>query len=391
MDEGDKRAAVVHQLQAEPDSFLATVQIGITFLGLLAGAVGGATAVEAIEPLLKQVPWLGEVSEPLSIGIVVVAISYFSLIFGELIPKSLALRFSEPIALAVAGPIQGLSRISAIPVRLLTWSTRILLKPFGGKLPGEGSLVTEEEIKIILREGGERGVFGQSEQDLIHSVFEFVDTTVKEVMVPRPKINAIDIETPQDAILKHIIDSGFSRFPVYKGTLDDIRGILHQKDIMESVVAKETFEIRKLLHPVYFVPETKKISDLLKELQRRRVHMAVVINEYGSLEGLVTIEDLIEEIVGEIEDEYDILESPVERLRDGSMVMDASISVRDLADQYELPIPVSENYETLAGFMLAHIQKMPRGGEIIRFENYKFTVVDMEGKRIARVKVEKVS
>ncbi|MBI4714809.1 MAG: HlyC/CorC family transporter [Nitrospirae bacterium] len=371
-------------------SFLATVQVGITFVGLLAGAVGGAAAVEVLEPVFARIPGMERFGEPLSIVIVVTVISYFTLIFGELVPKSLALRFSEPIALSVGGLIQGLSRGSSIPVRLLTWSTRTILRPFLGQLPREGSLVTEEEIKIMLREGGEKGVFDQSEQDLIHSVFEFADTTVKEVMVPRPKINAIAMDTPPDVILKYIVESGFSRFPVYEGTLDETRGILHQKDIMEAVLSQRAPEIRKLLHPVYFVPETKKISDLLKELQRRRVHMAIVVNEYGSVEGLVTIEDLIEEIVGEIEDEYDLQERPVERLRDGSMVVDASMSIRDLADRYELSLPESEDYETLAGFMLSHIQKMPRGGEIIRLGPYKLTVVDMEGKRIARVKVEKV-
>src|SRR3990170_3933618 len=327
MDSGNKRAEVVNKLQSEPDKFLATVQIGITIVSMLAGAIGGATAIEEIKPLLQYAP-IGVVSrwsEPISIALVVLVISYLSLILGELVPKSLALKFAEPIALSVGKPIHYLSRFSFILVRILTRSTNVFLKPFGRMPPPEGSFVTEEEIKIFLKEGGEKGIFEKSEQELIHSVFEFVTTTAKEIMVPRPKIKAIAIET------------------------------------------------------------------LLKELQRRRMHMAIVINEYGNVEGLVTMEDVIEEIVGEIEDEYDFEDRPVKILKDGSMIIDASLQIRDLIDQYKLAIEESEDYETIAGLVLTQLQKMPRGGEIVKYGDYKITVVDIEGKRISKVKLEKVA
>src|SRR3972149_12013475 len=313
MDSGNKRAEVVNKLQSEPDKFLATVQVGITLVSMLAGAIGGATAIEAIKPLLQYAPieFVNKWSEPISIALVVLVISYLSIIMGELVPKSLALRFAEPIALFVGKPIQYLSRFSFIIVRILTKSTNLFLKPFGTMPPPEGSFVTEEEIKILLKEGGEKGIFEKSEQDLIHSVFEFVTTTAKEIMVPRPKIKAIAIETPLVSVIDIVIESGFSRFPVYDGSIDNIKGVLYEKDLLDIRNKLQDIQLKDLLRPVYFVPETKKIDTLLKELQRRRMHMAIVINEYGNVEGLVTMEDVIEEIVGEIEDEYDFEDRPV--------------------------------------------------------------------------------
>jgi len=393
MDSGNKRAEVVNKLQSEPDNFLATVQVGITLVSMLAGAIGGATAIEAIKPLLQYAPieFVNKWSEPISIALVVLVISYLSIIMGELVPKSLALRFAEPIALFVGKPIQYLSRFSFIIVRILTKSTNLFLKPFGKMPPPEGSFVTEEEIKILLKEGGEKGIFEKSEQDLIHSVFEFVTTTAKEIMVPRPKIKAIAIETPLVSVIDIVIESGFSRFPVYDGSIDNIKGVLYEKDLLDIRNKLQDIQLKDLLRPVYFVPETKKIDTLLKELQRRRMHMAIVINEYGNAEGLVTMEDIIEEIVGEIEDEYDFEDRPVKILKDGSMIIDASLQIRDLIDQYKLAIEESEDYETIAGLVLSQLQKMPRGGEIVKYGDYKITIVDIEGKRISKVKLEKAT
>ncbi len=392
MERGNRRAGVVHKLQSEPDNFLATVQVGITVVGMLAGAIGGAAAIEALKPLLQQAPvgFIQKGSTPIALGIVVLITSYLSLILGELVPKSLALRFSEPIALFVGRPIQYLSRFSFILVKILTKSSSLFLRPFGKMPPSEGSFVTEEEIKILLREGGEKGIFERSEEELIHSVFEFVTTTVKEIMVPRPKIKAIAIDTPIEKAIDFVLECGFSRFPVYEGTVDDIKGILYEKDLLEIQVNQQDVKLKDLIRPVYFVPETKKIDTLLRELQRRRMHMAIVINEYGSVEGMVTMEDIIEEIVGEIEDEYDFEDRPVKVLKDGSMIIDASLPIRDLIDQHHLAIGESEDYETLAGLVLSLLQRMPRGGEIVRHGDYKITIVDTEGKRISKVKLERV-
>ena len=391
MDEGHKGARIAYQLQGDPDRFFATVQVGITLIGALAGAIGGVTAVQSLKPWIQQLPYpvLQHSSEVLALVIVVVVISYFSLILGELVPKSIAYRYADKIALHLAVPLEWLSRFSSWIVKVLTVSSQVLLKPFGGAVTFDRPAVSEEEIKSLLREGRERGVFDYTEQELIHGVFNFTETIVREVMVPRPKIHAIQLNTPMDQVIQYMEESKFSRYPVYGESLSEIAGTLYFKDLLGASIKKETPSLKNLLHPTYFVPETMKVSHLLKELQRRRTQMAIVINEYGSVEGLVTIEDIIEELGGEIQDEYDTEEHLVERLKDGSLVIDASLSVRDLREDYGLDIPDSPDYETLAGFIMAQLQDMPRVGEIIQHGGRKFTIVDMEGRRIVKVKLEK--
>ena len=390
VEEGNHRAREVQRLQADPEHFLATIQIGLTVVSALTGAVGGVTAIENLKPYLEQIPYpvLRSASEGIALTIVVLSISYLSLVLGELVPKSLALRYPEHIALWAAVPIQGLSRISSLVTHVLTGSSRLLLKPFGA-IP-QSSLISEEEIKSLLVEGRKKGVFDPTEQELIHSVFEFTDISVKEVMVPSPKIHAIKIGTPSDVVIADMVESKFSRYPVYREELNDISGIVYFKDVLQTLVRKDPLDLGTLMHPAYFVPESMKVSHLLKEMQRRHTQMAIVVNEYGTVAGLVTMEDLIEEIVGEIRDEYDLEERPVERLKDGSLVADAALSVRDLSAEYGLPIPESPLYETLGGFMMAQLQNIPRSGAITHFSPYKFTIVDMDGRRIMKVKIEKI-
>lgn len=390
-EEGNKSALRVHKLRNEPERFLATIQVGITVVGALAGAIGGAAAIEIIKPLLQQAPYqfISRASEPIAIGIVVIIISYLTLILGELVPKSLGLRYSERIAFFTAGTIDLLSRASSYLIKFLTFTTNIVMRPFGRERTVE-PFVSEEEVKLIIREGRDRGVFDQTEQELIHSIFEFTDTSVKEVMVPRPKIISIPISISAKEIFHVVSENRFSRYPVYRKNVDDIVGILNVKDLLEALKDEEEIRVSDILRPIYFVPETKKVSQLLKELQKRKMQMAIVLDEYGNVEGLITMEDLLEEIVGEIEDEYGAQERPVEKLENGSLVIDASLSIRDLRDQHSLPFPESEDYETLAGFMLHQMQKIPKGGEIIQHGDYKFTIVDMAERRIAKVKVERV-
>ncbi|MBI3805161.1 MAG: HlyC/CorC family transporter [Nitrospirae bacterium] len=390
-DKGNQRASLLYQLQSEPERFLATVQIGVTLVGSAAAAVGGIVAVEYIRPIFEGIPLLDRISEAASVFTMVLIISYVTLVVGELVPKSLGLKYPEQIALGLVKPLGLMEKALGPFVKTLTMSVRFFLRPIGGKII-PGSFISEEEIKYLLKEGREKGVFDQTEQELIHSVFEFNDISVKEVMVPRPKIHAIQIDTPFDEILKYVTENKFSRYPVYRTNINDITGILYFKDLMSAMIqdkGNKAVQLKELLHPAYFVPETMQVSRLMKELQRRRIQMAVVINEYGSVEGLVTMEDLVEEIVGEIQDEYDIEDRPVERLKDGSWVIDASLSVRDLRSDYGLPIPDSAEYETLGGFALSQLQNMPKGGEIIQYGDYKFTIVDMDGRRIAKLKVEK--
>jgi putative hemolysin len=240
----------------------------------------------------------------------------------------------------------------------------------------------------MVEEGREQGVFDQTEQDLIHSVFEFTEASVKDVMIPRPRIHAIDVETPVEEVLAHIVETGKSRYPVYRNSLDEVLGILYDKDLFRLLAEKKPIALAQVVRPAFFTPETTRVSRLLKSMQRRRMPMALVVDEYGGVEGLVTIEDLIEEIVGEIEDETDRDDQAVRRLRDGSYIVDASVSIHDLADQHNLVFPESSEYETLAGFVITQLQRMPRGGEIVTYEGWRLTIVDMDGRRIARVKIE---
>lgn len=389
--EGDARAQRVAALQEDPDRFLATVQIGVTFVGTLASAVAGAASVRVLSPLIREIPVAGlrAAAEPTALAVAVVLLTYAMLIVGELVPKSLALRHAVPLAMWVAGPIDRLARLTSLLVRFLTASNRFVLRLLGQKGAAERAFVSEEEVKHMLQEGRAQGVFDQTEQELIHSVFEFTEASVKEVMIPRPRIQAIDIETPVEQVLAYIIETGKSRYPVYRNTLDEVPGILYDKDLFRLLAEKKPIVLTEILRPAFFAPETTQVSRLLKQMQKRRMPMALVVDEYGGVEGLVTIEDLIEEIVGEIRDEADREQQPVERLRDGSYLVDASINIRDLAEQHDLPFPESPEYETLAGFILAQLQRIPRGGEIVTHRDWRLTIVDMDGRRIARVKVER--
>jgi putative hemolysin len=317
-------------------------------------------------------------------------IVFVELVLGELVPKALALRYTESIALFVSWPFTIMGRASRWLVALLTASTRLVLRLFGMKDARDRTFVSEEEIKHLVKEGRQQGVLDESQMELIHSVFEFTDMPVRKVMVPRPKIFALDADTPPSEVGTLIVESGFSRIPAYEGDIDNVIGLVYVKDALRLLEKRQPVVIRKILHPVQFVPESKKVGALLKELQKRRSHMALVIDEHGSVTGLVTLEDLVEQIVGDIQDEYDWEERPVERLRDGSLVVEGTVSAAELRESYDVPLPESTEFETVAGFMLDRLGSVPKGGEVIAVGDYRLTVVDVERNRISKVKVEKV-
>jgi len=391
-DAGNKSARIFLRLKEEPDRFLATIQIGITVIGALASAIGGATAIEVIKPALQKIPIPGisAASDSLAIGLVVAVITYFSLIFGELIPKSIALAHPLNVGLWTARSVDMLSRASAFLVKILTFSTAIVLAPVGGRPFTERAYVTEEEVKSLIKEGGKHGVFEPTEEKILQSVFEFTDMSAREVMVPDTRMTAIQIDQTPKEILALIETEQFSRYPVFGKSLNDIRGVLYARDFLTSLAKTGQVDIRKILKSPIFIPETMKISLLLKEMQKKGIHMALVVDEYGGISGLVTIEDLMEEIVGEIRDEYDV-ENPVMRLADGTLLIDASISLRDLKEDYNLQFPDSPEYETLGGFLMAMLQKIPQSGETVILEDKRISVMEMVGKRIAKVKLEKLS
>ena len=389
---GRRSAKRLKHLHENIDDFLATVQIGVTLMGTLAGVIGGYLANLYIEPVIARSAFGGWIAPAVAAAVLVGAgIVYVELILGELVPKALALRFTNTVALLVARPLDRLARLTHPLVVLLTASTRAVLMLFGIREFGHRTFVSEEEIRHLVREGRAQGVLDQAEEELIHSVFEFAETPVKKVMVPRPKMFMLDVDTPPGEAERLMVESGFSRIPVYESSPDNMIGIVYIKDALRLLERRQPMVLRKIVHPVHLVPETKKVGELLKELQKRRSHMALVIDEHGSLVGLVTMEDLLEEIVGEIQDEYDWEERPVERLRDGALVVEGTLSADVLRLGHHIPIPKSPEFETVAGFMLATLGSVPRGGEVVQVGDHRLTVVDVEKNRINKVRIDKVN
>jgi putative hemolysin len=388
--EGRRAARRVKALQDDPDTLLATAQIGVTLMGTLAGILGGYLASRHLQPVIAASglgKWIS--AALLATAIVGAGIVYVELVLGELLPKALALRFREPVALVVAWPLALLAKASRGVIAVLTGSTHAVLRLFQADDAGGRTSVSEEEIKHLVREGKEQGVLDQNEVELIHSVFEFSDTPVRNVMVPRPKMFVLEATTSPGEVERLIVESGFSRIPAYEGSVDNVVGLVYAKDALRLLERRQPVVLRQILHPAHFVPETKKVGLLLKDLQKRRTHMAIVIDEHGSVTGLVTLEDLLEEIVGEIQDEYDWEERPVERLKDGSLVVEGTVSAAELRDSFHVPIPESTEFQTVAGFMLDRLGSVPKGGEVVGAGDYRLIVVDVEKNRISKVKIEK--
>lgn len=387
---GNRTAMRVQRLQEEPERFLATVQIGVTLVGSLASAIGGIIAVEHIKPLLQSVPYelVSQAAEPLSVLLVVGVITYITLVVGELVPKSLAIRYSERIAFFSAAPIHALSRFFRVFLRLLELSNNLflrILQVHGGQEP---VLVSEDEVKYLIREGRKSGVFEPSEEDLIHSVFKFTDTVVREVMVPRTDIVGIESGSDLDTILRTMNERGFSRLPVYTGTIDNIVGIVYLKDLLAIHVAQKSFVLEDLLRRPYVVPPNKQVSVLLKEMRERRIHIVLIGDEYGGIDGLVTMEDLIEEIVGDIRDEQEKVLREIEEVAANRYIVDGKTDIGMLNEKLDIQLPEDE-FETVGGFVLGLVGKLPAEGDQVRYENLLFTVLRLRKNRIARIRILK--
>jgi putative hemolysin len=380
----DKRVESLLAMKENPEKFLSSVQIGITLFGTLASAIGGILSVRYVKPLISRIPYIGVFDDTIALVVVVAILTYLFLVFGELVPKYIGINFKEKVALKIAPLFDFTSRFFFIFVNFLTFSTMFIVSGLNLKKGEEH--IGEGEIKVLLEEGRRKGVFDKTEEELIHGVFEFADRSVKEVMVPKPNIYSIDVEKSKDEILKYIVENEFSRYPVYKDNLDHIIGIVYQKDITKQIYLNQPFNIARILRRPYFVPDTMEISDLLKEMQKRRQHMAIVADEYGTTVGIVSLEDIMEEIFGEIMDETDV-DDRVEKLKDGSLIIDGSYSIRDLNNRLKLNLEESPDYETIGGLILARLQVIPKGGEIVNYGHYKFTVVGIEGRRITKVRM----
>jgi putative hemolysin len=382
-------AALAVRLKESPELFLATIQIAITLVGTLASAVGGAAAVEALTPWLAGlgIPGLDRWAAPVALGAVILAITYLSLLFGELVPKAIALRDPERLASLVAGPITWIGRLSSWPVKVLTVSTNAILRLIGLGQAAESPFVSEEEVRYLVSEGASQGIFEKIEAELVHNAFEFADRTVREIMVPRAEIRGLSIDTPPDEVLRAAAAIGHSRIPVYRGSIEEPVGVVTLRDILVGILDGR-LELAAMMRPPVFIPEFARVSRLLREFQRTRQYLAFVVDEYGIVQGLVTLENVIEEIVGSIREEGEAEEPPfVSRLDDGSYLIEGTAPVRELRERLRLPIEDRPEYTTLAGFVLTTLGSVPQPGASFAAGGYTWTVVDMSGPRIEKVKV----
>ena len=394
IEDGNKSAEVLFNLADDSSRFLATIQIGVTFLGFLQSATAAISLSDGLAAALATVPVpiIAQSAQVLAVGLITIALSLVTLIFGELAPKSIGLAHSERLALIVARPITLLARLASPLVRFLVWATNLVAKPFGGQ-PRRGiPIVTEEEIKTLVDAGEEGGVLEEDEKEMIYSIFEFGETLAREVMVSRVDIVALDAETllldAMDVIIKH----NHSRVPVYQNNIDNVIGILYAKDLLKVLREKgreaaNQIKLSDIVRPAAFTPESKKVDELLEDMQKRRIHMAIVIDEYGGTAGLVTIEDILEEIVGEIQDEYDQAEEAlIQELGATEWLIDARANLSDINDLLKADLPIDES-DTLGGFIYESLGKVPLPGDEVQHGNLLLKVVNVAGRRIGKIRV----
>lgn len=387
--EGNKKAKQILKMLRSPSKFLATIQIGITLAGFLSSAFASDAFADKLAPILNNlVPAISlDIWRGISIVIITIILSFFTLVFGELVPKRLAMKYYEKISYATIGVIRGISIITAPFVKLLTFSTNMVSKIFGvGE--AEEEVVTEEEIRMMIDEGEEKGTIERGEKQLLNNVFEFNDIIVSEIMTPRTDMYAIDINEDLKEQLDEIDKFKYSRIPVYDEDIDDIKGILFVKDILKPLKDNKEINIKELMREPYFVPESKDIDELFKEMQQNKVQMAIAIDEYGGTAGLITMEDIIEELVGNIFDEYDDEEIEVKKIDDNTYILSGTVSSYELKKVFNIELPEGD-YETLSGYLLDKLGRIPDEDEhpIIEDENLTYRVEEMEDKRIKYVKV----
>jgi putative hemolysin len=393
IDNGNKAAMIVSRFLEEPSKLLSTIQIGITFAGFLASAIGAQSLSSSLAIFLRNlnIPVITASAPVISTLIVTAAIGFFTIVLGELVPKRLALEKSDKIALMVAKPIKILFTIVSPAVRLLAFMTNVIAKLLGGSNTVDNSQITEEEIRLMINVGEEKGIFQETETNMINSIFEFDNTAAKEVMTPRTHIIAVSVEATVDEILEIIVEENFSRIPVYENSIDNIIGLLYVKDLFALIKKSTEWEIslRDLIRPAYFVPEYKKIDELFKEMQKSKTHIAIVIDEYGGTAGLITIEDLLEEIVGNIFDEYDDVVLEYEQIDENTYLVDGLLSISEINDIMHLDLP-EEEFDTISGMILSLSGKMPEVGEEVQFDDVAFRIEEVDDKRISKIKIEKI-
>ena len=391
-EDGNAGAETALRLQLNPENFLSTVQIGITLVGVLSGAIGGALLSDEASAVVAQVPILAPYAPTIGFGLVIIVITYFSLVIGELVPKNIALNYPETIASFFSRPINFISRMTAPFVWLLSSSTSLALKilRISG---GSNSAITEEEIRAHIAHGTELGVLEETEQELIESVIRLDDQRITAVMTSRVKIDRLDLDDDEDENRRKLIETRFSRLPVCRNGLDNVVGVVKSRDLLSHILAGGALDLDEVARDPVFAPETMTALELLELFKESKSSMALVIDEFGSVAGLVTMNDILEEIVGDLPAGGVVTPSVVIR-DDGSYLLDAQLSVVDFVAVLklkDLPSDDRDAYQTLAGFILTRLEKLPKEGDSFVWENHRFEVVDMDGRRVDKVLVSTIS
>ena len=399
---GDLRARVVERLLGDLHRVVSGVQVGITVTSLAIGALGESALANAFQQLWHGTPGTRTLfwAHAAALAVAFALLSAMHVVLGELVPKTVSLAKAERVALLVALPFQWFLKTFRLGIDALDGVSGIIVKAMGvASPPSHGVVHSTEELQIQIQQARERGLLAPGEEKFIVSAIELGQVQVREIMVPRPDMHTLPVEATLDEVMRAFATSQRSRIPVYRGSGDHILGFVHIKDMIWILLDRErrleehlpppTFDLRRVLREILIVPETKPASELLQELRTRHIGMSVVVDEFGSILGLVTLEDIIEQVVGEIHDEFDVIERPL-TLADGAVIFDAALNVRDLDAQYNITLPEDPAYATVGGFVLDQLGFIPRGGESFEYGGFRFTVVEMDGRRVARVKVQLV-
>jgi CBS domain containing-hemolysin-like protein len=378
--EGNRRARDVLRITSNPPRFIAAMQLGVTLTSLGIGALGEHALTRAFDPVMATV---------IAIALAYLILTFFHVVIGELVPKGVALGHSESTALAVSAPVRGFFAIARPLIWVLQRSTEIVLRWLGLQPPGgEDEVLSEAELRMVVSQSTRHGEIEQQEQEMLYKVFDFADKEVADVMVPRPEVVALSIDLPPEQALEAVMDAPFTRYPVYRGDLDDVVGILHVRDLFHALRDRgmEHVELEQIVRPAHIVPETKDLAALLTEFRRTNQHMAIVVDEYGEVEGIVTLEDLLEEIVGEIEDEFDLPDESVEQVDEDTIKIDGTFPIDDFNERFRTDLP-AEDYHTVAGFVFGLLGRQPEIGDDVSHDGMRFDVLEVDGSRIEKIAV----
>ena len=386
---GDKRARAALELTKSPGRFLSTVQIGISLVAALTGALGGATVAGNLAARLDQIAFLAPYSETISVTIVVLIITYLSLVIGELLPKQIALSNAERIASLVAPPLTLLAKLASPIVYLLNVSTKILMRILRVK-PSSDPPVTEDEVRVMIAQGTQVGIFEPIEEEMVGQVFRLSDQRAFALITPRSEIAWLDLDDSPEDIRQKIVASGYSRFPVGRGSLDEIRGLVQARDLLAQSMAGEPIDLEAVLRPALFVPESIPVFEVLDRFKQTQSQVALVVDEYGILQGMVTLDDILEAIVGDIPDPGEVIDLEIVEREDGSWLLDGMVPLDEFIEMFQIKTPLDRrecNCQTLGGFVMMVLGRIPSAGDCFEWDKLRFEVVDMDGLRVDKVLV----